>query len=104
MGSLYEYHFDDDVDYYDGDIEDDVEAKGKAIEDDVEFEDEDVGDDAEAEDEDVEEDVEVEGEDYDECSYERPSDWSCITNASSKLGLRYEKHGKEILELGFHNS
>ena len=38
MGSLYEYHFDDDVDYYDGGIEDDVEAKGGDIEDDVEVE------------------------------------------------------------------
>ena len=71
VGYFYEDHFDDDVDYYDRDIEDDVE-----------FEDEDVGDNVEVKDEDVEEDAEAEGEDYDEYPYGRPSDWSCITDAS----------------------
>ena len=35
----------------------------------------------------------------------RPSNWICITDVSSRLGPRYDKHGREILELGsFHNS
>ena len=42
--------------------------------------------------------------DYDDYPYSRPSDWSCITDASSKSGPWYDKHGREILELGsFHN-
>ncbi|KAK9986689.1 hypothetical protein SO802_031640 [Lithocarpus litseifolius] len=55
VGSFYEDHFDNDMDYYDGDIEDDVKAKGGDREDD-----------AEAEDGDIEDDLEVEGEDYNE--------------------------------------
>ena len=51
-GAFNEDNFDDDVDYYDGDIKDDAEAK----------------------DGDTEDDAEVEGEDYDEYPYRRPSD------------------------------
>jgi len=89
VGSFYEDHFDDDVDYYDGDIEDDAEAKGGDIEDVVEAEDEEVKDDV---------------EDYDEYLYGRPLDWSCINDVSSKLGPQYDKPSGEILELSsFHN-
>ena len=78
VGSFYEDHY-----YYDGDIEDDVEI----------------------EDEDIENDVEAEGIDYNEYPYGRPLDWSCITDVSSRSGPRYDKHGREIPELGsFHNS
>ena len=58
-----------------------------------------VGDEVEAEDE--------EGDDinYDDYPYGRPSDWICIIDVSSRLGLRYDKHGREIPELGsFQNS
>ena len=42
---------------------------------------------------------------YDDYPYGRPSNWSCIIDASSRSGPRYDKHGREILELGsFHNS
>ena len=38
--------------------------------------------------------------DYDGYPYRRPSDWSCITDVSSRSGPRYDKHGREIPELG----
>ena len=42
--------------------------------------------------------------DYDDYPYGHPLDWSYITNASLKSGPRYDKHGREIPELGpFHN-
>ena len=76
------------------DIENDVEAENVDIEDDVEVEDEK-----------VEEGVEAEGINYDKYLYGRPLDWSCITDVSSISGPRYDKHGREIPELGsFHNS
>ena len=51
------------------------------------------------------EDVEVVGGDYDEYTYGRPSDWSYITDVSSKSGPQYDKYGREISKLGlFHNS
>ena len=37
---------------------------------------------------------------YDEYPYGHLSDWSCITNISSRSGPRYDKHGREVLELG----
>ena len=52
----------------------------------------------------IEDDAKAKGEDYDEYHYGRPLDCSCIKDASSKLGPRYDKHGREILELGsFHH-
>ena len=53
----------------------------------------------------VGEEVEIEDEeagdiDYDDYPYRRPSDWSCITDVSSRSGPRYDKHGREILKLG----
>ena len=43
--------------------------------------------------------------DYDDYPYGRPLDWSCITDSSSRLGPRYDNHGREIPELGsLHNS
>ena len=114
VGLFYEDHFDDDVEYYDGDIEDDAEAgdidtkdgiEAEDQENDLEVEGEDVGGDVEVEDEEVEEATEAEGIDYDDYPYGWPSDWNYIIDVSSRLGPQYDKHGREILELGsFHNS
>ncbi|KAK9983151.1 hypothetical protein SO802_032676 [Lithocarpus litseifolius] len=38
--------------------------------------------------------------DYDDYSHGRPLNWSCITDVSSRFGPQYDKHGKEIPELG----
>ena len=38
--------------------------------------------------------------DYDDYSYGRPSDLSYITDVSSGSSPRYDKHGREIPELG----
>ena len=37
---------------------------------------------------------------YDEYPYGHLSDWSCITNVSSRFGPRYDKHGRKIPKLG----
>ena len=37
---------------------------------------------------------------HDEYPYGHLSDWSDITNVSSRSGPRYDKHGREFLELG----
>ena len=37
---------------------------------------------------------------YDEYPYGHLSDWSDITNVTSRSGPRYDKHGREVLELG----
>ena len=43
--------------------------------------------------------------DYSDHPYGRLSDWSRITNVSSKSCTRYDKHGREIHKLGsFHYS
>ena len=98
----YNEDLEDDAKAEDVDIEDDVEAENE--ENDVEAKDEDIENDIEVEDEDIEEYVE-EGIDYDEYPYGRPLDWSCIIEVNLRLGPRYDKHGREIPELGsFHNS
>ena len=38
--------------------------------------------------------------DYDDYLYGCPSNWSCITDFSSRSSPWYDKHGREILELG----
>ena len=53
----------------------------------------------------LEETGEADDVDYDDYPYGRLSDWSCITDVSSKSGPQYDKHNREIPELGsFHNS
>ena len=43
--------------------------------------------------------------DYDDYHYRRPLAWSYITDVSSRSGHRYDKHGREIPELGsYYNS
>ena len=37
---------------------------------------------------------------HEEYSYGHLSDWSDITNVSSRSGPRYDKHGREVPELG----
>ena len=43
---------------------------------------------------------EVDNIDYDNYPYERPLDWSCIFDGSSRSGPRYDKYGREIPKLG----
>ena len=38
--------------------------------------------------------------DYDDYLYGCPSNWSCIIDFSSRSSPWYDKHGREILELG----
>ena len=99
---LYCEDYDDNVDYYDEDIEDDAEAEPI-----------DMGRDAESDQyrllnllEDAGEEIEQANDvDYDDYPYGRLSDQSYITNVSSRSNPRYDKHGREIPELGsFHNS
>ena len=40
---------------------------------------------------------------HDKYSYRHLSDWSDITNVSSRSSLRYDKHGKEVPKLGSYN-
>ena len=40
---------------------------------------------------------------YDEYPYGHLSDWSDITNVSSRSGLKYDKHRREVPELGSYN-
>ena len=39
---------------------------------------------------------------HDEYPYRHLSDWSDITNVSSRSGPRYDKYGKEVPELGLY--
>ena len=39
---------------------------------------------------------------YDEYPYRHLLDRSCITDVSSRFGLQYDKHGREISELGLY--
>ena len=76
-------------------MEDDKKAENEEIELEV------VGDGVEVEEVEV---AVVEGIDYNDYPYGQPSDWSCITDVCSRLGPRYDKHGREIPELrSFHN-
>ena len=84
----------DDVDYYDKDIEDDAKANRWSDTNSDQYKLINVL-------EDVREEVEQPSDvDYNDYPYGRPSDWSCITDVSLRFGPRYDKHGREILELG----
>jgi len=99
---LYYEDYDDDVDYYDGDIEDDAEIEPIDMGSDARSDQYRLVNVLEAAREEIEEADDV---DYDDYPYGRLSDWSCITNVSSKSCPRYDKHGREIPELGsFYNS
>ena len=102
VGPFYENYSDNDVDYYDGDIEDDVEAKLADMENGIESEEYELENELETIGEEIEE---ADNIDYDDYPYKRPLDWTCIIDGSSRLGPRYDKHGREIPELrSFHNS
>ena len=91
---FYYTKYDDDVDYYDEDIEDDAKANKWSDIDSDQYRLINVL-------EDVREEVEQANDmDYDDYPYGRPSNWSCITDVSSRSGPRYDKHGREIPELG----
>ena len=85
-GLFSEDHFDDDVDYYDGDIEDDAKAKNE------EYGLENV---LEAMGQEVEK---ADNIDYDDYPYRWPSDWSCITDGSVRSSPRCDKPSREIPE------
>ncbi|KAK9997905.1 hypothetical protein SO802_017508 [Lithocarpus litseifolius] len=76
-------HSDDGVDYYDGDIEDDAEVEPINMENGTENEEYELENVLDAVREEVEE---ADNIDYDDYTHRRPSDWSCITDASSKSG------------------
>ena len=82
-GPFYEDHYDDDIDYYDGDIEDDAEVEPINIESGLECEEYGQENVLEVAREEVKE---ANNMDYDDYPYSHPSDWSCITDASSKSG------------------
>jgi len=101
VGLFYKDHFDDDIDYYDGDIEDDAKIECINMKSDTESEEyelENMLDEAEVDNE------EADDIDYDDYPYKQPLDWSCITEGSSRSCPQYDKHGREIPELElFHN-
>ena len=102
VGPFYEDYSDNDVDYYNGDIEDAAKAEPTDMENSTESDEYELKNVLEAIEEEVKESDNI---DYDDYPYRRRSDWSCISNGSSRLGPRYDKHGREIPKLGsFHNS
>ena len=101
-GPFYEDHSDDDVVYYDGDIEDDAKTELIDIESDTESEEYGLENVIEAIREELEDANNI---DYDDNPYGHPSYWSCIADISLRSDPKYDKHGREIPELGsFHNS
>jgi len=99
---FYEDCSDDDVDYYDGDIEDNVETEPINMGSDAGSEEYGLKNVLGAAREEIEE---ADNVDYDDYSYRSPLDWSYITDGTSRLGPQYDKHGREIHELGsFQNS
>ena len=94
---LYCEDYDDDVNYYDEYMEDNVKVEPI-----------DMGSKAGSDQYKLENVLEATGEGIGEANnadYGRLSDWSYITNVSSKSSPQYDKHGREIPELGsFHNS
>ena len=93
---LYYEDYDDDVNYYDEYIEDNVEVEPI-----------DMGSEVDSDQYRLENVLEATREEIGEANnvdYGRLSDWSCITDVSSKLSPQYDKHGREIPELGsLHN-
>ena len=82
------------MDHYDEDIEDDVEANRWSDADNDQYRLINVLKNAR------EENAQANQMYHDEYPYRHLLDWSDITNASSRSGPRYDKHGKEVLELG----
>ena len=91
---LFYEEYDDDVDYYDENIEDDDKANRWSDTDSDQYRLISVLEDAR------EENGQANDVDYDDYPYGRPSNWSYITDVSSRFGSQYDKHGREIPELG----
>ena len=82
------------MDYYDEDIKDDVKAYRWSDTDSDQYRLINVLEDER------EENGQANDVDHDNYPYGRLSDWSCITDVSSRSGPRYDKYGRQILELG----
>ena len=85
------------MDYYDEDIEDDAEANRWSETDSDQYRLMNVLKDAR------EENAQENQMYHDEYPYGHFSDWSDITNVSSRSGPRYDKHRREVPELGSYN-
>ena len=82
------------MDHYDEDIEDDVEANRWSDADNDQYRLINVLENAR------EENAQANQMYHDEYPYGHLSDWSDITNVTSRSGPRYDKHGREIPESG----
>ena len=82
------------MDYYNEDIEDDAKANKWSDTDSNQYRLINVLENAR------EENGQANDVDYDGYPYKRPSDWSCITDVSSRSSPQYDKHGKEIPKFG----
>ena len=91
---LFFEEYDSDVDYYDQDIEDDAETNRWSTTDSDQYRLINVLENAK------EENAQANQMFHDEYPYQHLSDQSDITNVSSRFGPRYDKHGREVLELG----
>ena len=91
---LFYEEYDNDVDYYGQDIEDDVEANRWSDTDSDQYRLINVLENAR------EENAQANQMYHDEYPYGCLSDWSDITNFSSRSGPRYDKHGREVPKLG----
>ncbi|XP_050254146.1 uncharacterized protein LOC126700169 [Quercus robur] len=91
---LFFEEYNSDVDYYDEDIEDDAEANKWSDTNSDQYKLINVLENAR------EENAQANQMYHDEYSYGHLSDWSDITNVSSRFGPWYDKHGREVSELG----
>ena len=91
---LFYKDYDSDVDYYNEDIEDDAKANRWSDTDSDQYRLINVLEDAR------EENAQANQMYHDEYPYGHLLDWSDITNVSSRSGPRYDKHGREVPELG----
>ncbi|XP_050241076.1 uncharacterized protein LOC126689970 [Quercus robur] len=91
---LFYEEYDDDVDYYNEDIEDDARANKWSDTNSDQYRLINVLENAR------EENGQANDVDYDGYPYKRPSNWSCITDVSSRSSPQYDKHGREIPKFG----
>ena len=91
---LFYKEYDSDVDYYDHDIEDDAEVNRWSDTDSDQYRLINLLENVR------EENTQANQMYHDEYPYGHLSNWSEITNVSSRSSLRYDKHGREVPELG----
>ena len=94
--NLFYEEYDSDVDYYDQDIKDDTETNRWSDTNSNQYRLINVLEDAR------EENAQANQMHHKEYPYGHLSDWSDITNVSSRFGPRYDNHGREVLELGLY--